>query len=301
MTETTGEEAKTLHRLLEIGKIEEEGKIGSVDFEVAPLDADVVIVDEVSMVDVFLMNYLVKALYQGTKLVLVGDIDQLPSVGPGCILKDLINSNEIETVSLNKIFRQAAKSKIILNSHRVNEGEPFLNKEEIEKEDLKELKEDFFYINEVSQEKILYNIISLCKDRLKNYGDYDFFKNIQVISPTKKGSLGTKELNKILQKNLNPENDFLMQKQVGDTIYREKDRVMQIKNNYDIFWEKQSSKYETGMGVFNGELGIIIKIDDENKIVSIKFDDGKVAEYMYQDLDQIEHAYSITVHKSQRK
>lgn len=301
MTETTGEEAKTLHRLLEIGKMEEEGSYKSVDYEIAPLDADIVIVDEVSMVDLFLMNYLVKALYQGTKLVLVGDIDQLPSVGPGSILKDLISSNQVTTIVLNKIFRQAAKSKIILNAHRVNEGESFLTKEQIEEQNLKNLNEDFFYIKEQNQEKILYNVISLCKERLKNYGDYDFFKNIQVITPTKKGMLGTKELNKILQKNLNPESEYLAQKQVGDTIYRENDRVMQIKNNYDIFWEKLEPKYESGMGVFNGELGTIIKINEQDKTLTIKFDDEKQADYMFQDLDQIEHAYSITVHKSQRK
>ena len=301
MTETTGEEAKTLHRLLEIGKMEEESKIASVDYEVAPLDADIVIVDEVSMVDLFLMNYLIKALYQGTKLILVGDIDQLPSVGPGSILKDLIESEQVTTIVLNKIFRQAAKSKIILNAHRVNEGEKFLNKEEIENENLIDLNEDFFYINEVNQEKILYNIISLCKERLKNYGNYDFFKNIQVISPTKKGMLGTKELNKILQKNLNPENDLLAEKQIGDITYRENDRIMQIKNNYDIFWERETPEYETGTGVFNGELGTIIKINEQDKILTIKYDDEKQADYMFQDLDQIEHAYSITVHKSQRK
>lgn len=301
MTETTGEEAKTLHRLLEIGKMEEEGSYKSVDYEIAPLDADIVIVDEVSMVDLFLMNYLVKALYQGTKLVLVGDIDQLPSVGPGSILKDLISSNQVTTIVLNKIFRQAAKSKIILNAHRVNEGESFLTKEQIEEQNLKNLNEDFFYIKEQNQEKILYNVISLCKERLKNYGEYDFFKNIQVITPTKKGMLGTKELNKILQKNLNPESEYLAQKQVRDTIYRENDRVMQIKNNYDIFWEKLEPKYESGMGVFNGELGTIIKINEQDKTLTIKFDDEKQADYMFQDLDQIEHAYSITVHKSQRK
>lgn len=301
MTETTGEEAKTLHRLLEIGKMEEEGTYKSVDYEVAPLDADIVIVDEVSMVDLFLMNNLVKALYQGTKLVLVGDVDQLPSVGPGSILKDLIASNKVTKIVLNKIFRQAAKSKIILNAHRVNEGEPFLTKEQIEEEKLEDLNEDFFYIKEQNQEKILYNIISLCKERLKNYGEYDFFKNIQVITPTKKGMLGTKELNKTLQQNLNPESEYLAQKQVGDTIYRENDRVMQIKNNYDIFWERLMPKYESGMGVFNGELGTIVKIDEENKILTIKFDDEKQADYTFNDLDQIEHAYSITVHKSQRK
>lgn len=298
MTETTGEEAKTLHRLLEIGKIEEEGKISSVDYGVSPLDADIVIVDEMSMVDLFLMNYLIKALYQGTKLVLVGDIDQLPSVGPGSILKDIINSNKVKTIILNKIFRQAAKSKIILNAHRVNDGEGFLKKEEVVEE---ELKEDFFFISESNQEKILHQVISLCSGRLKNYGDFDFFKNIQVISPTKKGMLGVKELNKILQSNLNPENDELYQRNFGDIIYRENDRIMQIKNNYDIFWERTNPNYETGTGVFNGELGTIVKIDDEEKVIKIKFDDEKIAWYQYSDLDQIEHSYAITIHKAQRK
>ena len=298
MTETTGKEAKTLHRLLEIGNQDEENKLETVDRQLAPLDADVVIADEMSMVDIFIMNYLVKALYKGTKLVLVGDVDQLPSVGPGSILKDMINSEKITTITLNKIFRQAAKSKIILNSHRVNEGENFLKKEDIENETLNE---DFFYINEVSQEKILHQVITLCNGRLKNYGDYDFFKNIQVITPTKKGMLGTKELNKTLQKYLNPLQESLLEKQIGDTIYREQDRVMQIKNNYDIFWEKMNPKYETGSGVFNGELGTIIKIDDIEKSVKIKFDDEKEAWYGYQDLDQIEHAYAITIHKAQRK
>ena len=296
MTETTGKEAKTLHRLLEIGKMEEENKIESVNYEIAPLDADVVIVDEMSMVDIFLMNYLVKALYQGTKLVLVGDVDQLPSVGPGSILKDMIASEKIETITLNKIFRQAAKSKIILNSHRVNEGEKFLNKEDIENE---ELNQDFFYINEVSQEKMLSQVISLCNGRLKSYGDYDFFKNIQVITPTKKGMLGTKELNKSLQKYLNPQNESLLEKQVGDVVFRENDRVMQIKNNYDIFWEKEKPNYETGMGVFNGELGTIERINEEDKMLQIRFDDDKVAWYQYTDLDQIEHSYSVTIHKAQ--
>lgn len=298
ITETTNEEAKTLHRLLEIGKLEDEDKYESVNKEVTPLDADIVIVDEMSMVDLFLMNHLMKALFQGTKLVLVGDIDQLQSVGPGSILKDLINSKSITTITLNKIFRQAAQSRIILNSHRVNEGEKFLTKEETEGKDLKE---DFFYINESNQEKILLEIISLCNGRLQKYGDYDFFKNIQVITPTKKGMLGTKELNKTLQKYLNPKQESLYEKQFGDIVYRESDRVMQIKNNYDIFWEKTNPSYETGTGVFNGELGTIEKIDDEEKTIQIKFDDGKVVLYTYSDLDQIEHSYSITIHKAQRK
>lgn len=298
MTETTGKEAKTLHRLLEIGKVEEEDKYESVNYEVAPLDADIVIVDEMSMVDVFLMNHLVKALFQGTKLVLVGDVDQLPSVGPGSILRDMIHSEKITTILLDKIFRQAAKSKIILNSHRVNEGEKFLAKEETES---KQLEEDFFYIHEVSQEKMLNQVISLSNGRLKNYGDYDFFKNIQVITPTKKGMLGTRELNKTLQKYLNPKAESLLEKQVGEVIFREQDRVMQIKNNYDIFWERTTPSYETGTGVFNGELGTIEKIEEQEKMLKIRFDDEKIAWYTYSDLDQIEHAYAITIHKAQRK
>lgn len=258
MTEATNEEAKTLHRALEIGKYEDEDIYSNVNTEVKMLDADIVIVDEASMIDLFLMNHLVKALFQGTKLVLVGDSDQLPSVGPGSILKDLISSERITTITLTKIFRQAAKSKIILNSHRVNEGEGFLTKEDVKNE---ELNQDFFYINEQSQEKILMQVISLCSGRLKNYGDYDFFKNIQVITPTKKGMLGTKELNKTLQKYLNPAQEGLKEKQIGDTIFRQNDRVMQIKNNYDILWEKVSTNsnnktYESGTGVFNGELRI---------------------------------------------
>ncbi len=296
MTETTGEEAKTLHRLLEIGKIEEEGNYPNIDFDIAPLDSDVVIIDEMSMVDVFLMNYLVKALYQGTKLILVGDVDQLPSVGPGNVLEDLINSNKITTITLNKIFRQAAKSKIILNSHRINNGETFIKKEEIEDE----LNDDFFYIKENNQEKILEEVISLCSGRLKKIGDYDFFKNIQVITPTKKGLLGTKDLNRALQEKLNPHDDTKSEKNILGTIFRVGDKVMQIKNNYDIFWEKKDDRSENGTGVFNGELGIIEKIDDLEKQVKVRFDD-KIVWYQYAELDQLEHAYAITVHKAQRK
>ena len=294
MTETTGEEAKTLHRLLEIGKIEDEGAIPNVNIDIAPLDADVVIIDEMSMVDVFLMNYLVKSLYQGTKLVLVGDVDQLPSVGPGNVLEDLINSEQITTITLNKIFRQAAKSKIILNSHRINNGETFVKKDEVEDE----LKEDFFFIQEINQEKILDQVISLCSGRLKKIGDYDFFKNIQVITPTKKGMLGTKDLNRALQEKLNPHSDTKAEKNVMGTIFRVGDKVMQVKNNYDIYWEKDT---ENGTGVFNGELGTIKKIDDVEKQIKVKFDDDKAVWYQYAELDQLEHAYAITVHKAQRK
>lgn len=297
MSETTGEDAKTLHRLLELGKIvSDDSQNINTDLAITPIDADIIIVDEVSMVDLFLMNYLVKGIYQGSKLVLVGDVDQLPSVGPGNVLKDIINSEAIVTIVLNKIFRQAAKSKIILNSHKVNEGKSFIGTEYE-----KDILEDFFYISENSKTKILDNVISLSTGRLKKYGNYDFLKSIQVITPTKKGELGTKELNKLLQEKINPYQEEKKEKKYGDIIYRENDRIMQIKNNYDIYWEKNNDEVEYGSGVFNGEFGTIIKINESEKQIKIKFDDEKVAWYQYTDLDQIEHAYAITVHKAQRK
>jgi exodeoxyribonuclease V alpha subunit len=297
MSETTGEDAKTLHRLLELGKIvSDDSQDINTDLAITPIDADIIIVDEVSMVDLFLMNYLVKGIYQGSKLVLVGDVDQLPSVGPGNVLKDIINSEAIVTIVLNKIFRQAAKSKIILNSHKVNEGKSFIGTEYE-----KDILEDFFYISENSKTKILDNVISLSTGRLKKYGNYDFLKSIQVITPTKKGELGTKELNKLLQEKINPYQEEKKEKKYGDIIFRENDRIMQIKNNYDIYWEKNNDEVEYGSGVFNGEFGTIIKINESEKQIKIKFDDEKVAWYQYTDLDQIEHAYAITVHKAQRK
>ena len=298
ITETTGEEAKTIHRLLEIGKFEED-KLGSVDIDVAPVDGDVLVIDEMSMVDVFLMNYLVKAIYLGTKVIFVGDPNQLPSVGPGSILKDLIDSKQFATVHLDKIFRQAAKSKIIVNAHNVNQGISFVGK----KDYAEDANDDFFYLNELNQDKILYHVLSLCKDRLKNYGDYEFFKNIQVLTPTKKGKLGTKELNKSLQQELNPKTDEAEEKSYGDIVFREGDRVMQIKNNYDIFWEKGSKDnlrtYEAGTGVFNGEIGRVIKIDNKERQLEIEFDDGKIVWYAFSELDELEHAYAITIHKAQ--
>ena len=234
MTEATGEEAKTLHRVLEIGKFASEDEINP-DLLVTPIDANVVIIDEASMIDLFLMNYLMKALYSGTKLILVGDENQLPSVGPGNVLKDIIASEKVPVVTLNKIFRQAAKSKIILNSHKVNEGESFIG---IKQENEEELLQDFFFIQENNKENIIKQIVSLCTGRLERYGNYDFIKNIQVITPTKKGNLGTKELNQVIQSNVNPFETTKKEKKFGDTIFRQGDRIMQIKNNYDIFWER---------------------------------------------------------------
>ena len=301
MTETTGKEASTLHRLLEIGKIDENNFYQSAtSYEGAPIDADLIIVDELSMVDMFVMSYLLKCVYRGTKLILVGDCDQLSSVGPGNVLKDLISSEKITTIHLDKIFRQAAKSKIILNAHRVNNGERFLSKDDEEITD--ETMQDFFYIREVSQEKMLMEVISLCTGRLKNYGDYDFFQSIQVLTPTKKGMLGTRELNRALQEKLNPNLLDLPEKANMGAIYRTGDRIMQIKNNYDMEWEKQSKtgEKEIGKGIFNGEYGTITLVSDRDKIIEITFDDEKVSYYDYSELDQIEHSYAITIHKAQR-
>lgn len=314
MTEATDKEASTLHRLLGLGKLDDEGiYTRHSDYEGAPIDADVIVVDELSMVDMFVMNYLLKCIYQGTKLILVGDVDQLASVGPGSVLKDLINSEAINTVKLDKIFRQAAKSKIILNAHRVNNGQKFLSKEDKEIEE--DTKEDFFFIQQNSTEKILQEVISLSTGRLEKFGNYDFFKNIQVLTPTKKGPLGTRELNKALQNVLNPNIDELPEKANGGAIFRVGDRIMQIKNNYDITWEKENNqkqeyniggykipqKPEIGTGVFNGEMGTILEIDEKEKVIKIQFDDEKVAWYGFTELEQIEHSYAITIHKAQRK
>lgn len=298
MTEATGEEAKTLHRLLEIGKMAADEMQSEVEVEVSPIDADVIVVDEMSMVDIFLFHYLLQGIYKGTKLVLVGDIDQLPSVGPGNVLKDLIASETITTITLNQIFRQAAKSKIILNSHKVNEGVNFLREKD---ENEEELLKDFFFIAENNQEKVLENILSLSNGRLQSYGNYDFFKNIQIITPTKKGMLGTKELNKELQETINPPSEEKRERKYIDVIFREGDRIMQVKNNYDIYWEKKEPTLEMGKGVFNGEYGTILAIDENEKQVKIGFDDEKIVWYSFDELEQIEHAYSITVHKAQRK
>ena len=326
MTEATGKEASTLHRLWGIGKLDDEGIYSRhSDYKGEPIDADLIVVDELSMVDMFLMNYLLNCIYQGTKLILVGDVDQLASVGPGSVLKDLINSDTINTVKLDKIFRQAAKSKIVLNAHRVNSGLGFIKNDDEEIEE--DTKQDFFFIRQNSTEKMLQEVISLSTGRLEKFGNYDFFKNIQVLTPTKKGPLGTRELNKALQAVLNPNVDELPERKIGDVVYRVGDRVMQIKNNYDITWEREAKpfgvgkidgkseenswasmylakpkdKKEIGTGVFNGEMGTIIEIDEKEKVVKIQFDDEKIAWYEYADLDQIEHSYAITIHEAQRK
>lgn len=299
MTETTGEEASTLHRLLEIGKVDEESLFKKDnDYQGVPIDGDIIIVDEVSMVDMFIMSYLLDCIYLGTKLILVGDSDQLPSVGPGSVLHDLIASERIATVHLDKIFRQAAKSKIIVNAHRVNNGKNFISKDDPELEE--DSKQDFFFIKENNQEKVLEQVLSLCNGRLKKFGDYDFFESIQVLTPTKKGLLGTKEMNKALQQELNPHREGEVEKASMGAIFRIGDRVMQIKNNYDMYWEKRiDDSIETGNGVFNGEVGTITNINEKEKNIRVKFDDEKVCWYEFSDLEQLEHSYCITIHKAQ--
>ena len=299
MTEATNKEASTLHRLLEIGKTSEENPDPELD--ITPIDGDVVIIDEMSMVDIFLMNYLLKAIFKGTKLVLVGDIDQLPSVGPGTVLKDLIESRKIPYIKLNKIFRQALQSQIIVNSHKVNEGINFLeeNEESIGRSQEENIKEkenrdnsvnknkkekDFVFIKEKNNNEIIKRILEI------------YNLDMQIITPSKKGDLGTKNLNKIIQEKFNSQNVMKNEKKFGEVIYREGDKVMQTKNNYDIMWRRNE---EINSGIFNGEMGIIEKINDELGEIKIKFDDNKVAFYGYQDLDQLEHSYAITVHKSQ--
>ena len=270
-------EAQTLHRLLEIRKISED--LPDVDMDVAPINADVIVIDEMSMVDIFLMNLVLKGIYQGTKVILVGDSDQLPSVGPGNVLKDLIASDKVPYIVLNKIFRQAAKSKIIVNSHKVNDGINFIG--EVEKAD--EL-DDFHFISEVKPNEAIETVLNLYDDET------------QIITPTKKGDLGTKNLNRLIQERYNPYEIDVEEKKFGDVTFRVGDKVMQTKNNYDIEWQKDS---ELGLGVFNGEMGIITEIDDDESKLWIRFDDGKVAPIEFQDLEQIEHSYAITIHKSQ--
>ena len=300
MSETTKKEALTLHKMLEL-TVEDDNKkySSSNDYEVAPLEADIVIVDEISMIDMFLMRTFLKSVYTGTKVIFVGDQDQLASVGPGNVLKDMILSNQIPTVCLDKIFRQAAKSKIIVNAHRINSGEMFISKETSEN-----MNDDFFFINEYDQEKMLEEIMSLSSGRLKNYGDFEFVKDIQILTPTRKGMLGTKEINQVLQKKINPSKlEEISMSSMGAT-FRVGDKVMQMMNNYEITWEKRLKKgIKHSKGIYNGEMGIIediyMDLEDMQYVVKVKFDDGKIAYYKKDELQELEHSYAITIHKSQ--
>ena len=282
ITETTGMEAKTLHRLLTLGKTEEDGI--ALNYEVPKLDQDYVIVDEVSMVDTILMHFLLRALKDKTRLILIGDSDQLPSVGPGNVLKDLIDCDLVPVTKLTKIYRQAQESQIIVNAHKINQGE---------KIDLSSRDGDFFFIKGTD---ILKQITELVSDRLLKYGNYDALRDIQVLTPTKKGESGTKFLNKELQNVLNPKSVLKKEKEFGGVVFREGDKVMQIKNNYDLIWESIDGK-NYGSGIYNGDMGIITKILDDG--MEVVFDDEKHVVYENAGLEDLEHAYAITVHKSQ--
>ena len=291
MSESTGREAKTIHRLLEMGVSDDENSFfGKGEGE--PLEGDVIIIDEASMIDIMLMNSLLKAIRLGTRVIIVGDVDQLPSVGPGNVLRDLINSNFINVVRLNEIFRQGKESMIIVNAHKINSGElPYLNKKD----------GDFFFDSRENIDDILKTIIDLINRRLPNFNSkWNKVKDIQILSPTRKGVLGVENLNNELQKILNPPSNHKNEKNVREMIFREGDKVMQIKNNYSLKWTRISGiGDEEGVGVFNGDMGFIESINEDKSTLTVIFDDERRVVYEFAFLDELELAYAITVHKSQ--
>lgn len=293
MTETTGMEAQTIHRLLELNGNPEEG--GSMRFErneLNPLEADVIIIDEMSMVDIYLMYSLLKAVTVGTRLILVGDVNQLPSVGPGNVLKDIIGSGKFNVVRLNEIFRQAAESDIITNAHKINAGQSIR---------LDNKSKDFFMLSMSSSIQIQRALVSLIAEKLPPYVDATKY-DIQVLTPSRKGELGVENLNKILQQYINPPAPGKREKQWGEVIFRENDKVMQIKNDYQMEWKivtKKGLTIKEGSGVFNGDCGIIREINEFAGTVTVEFDEGKLVEYTGATLEELELAYAITIHKSQ--
>ena len=291
MTEATGREAKTIHRLLEYGSREEEGD-GFQRNEDKPVKADAVIIDEMSMVDILLIHHLLKALLPGTRLILVGDVDQLPSVGPGNVLRDIIQSGIIRVVQLTEIFRQARESMIILNAHRITHGEPpILNRKN----------KDFFFDRREKAEDVLQTLIDLVVRRLPGFGDYHPLKDIQILAPMRKGIIGVNHLNVELQSVLNPPASFRKEKSYRETVLRQGDKVMQIKNNYKLQWSKSDGNEDVmeGEGVFNGDMGFIQDIDSEEQTLTVLFDDEKTVVYDFSQLDELELAYAISIHKSQ--
>lgn len=291
MSETTGYEARTIHRMLELNG----GMDGNAGFErneMNPLETDVIIIDEMSMVDITLMNALLKAVPAGTRLILVGDVNQLPSVGPGCVLKDIIDSEVCNVVKLTKIFRQASTSDIIVNAHKINRGEEVT---------LDNKSMDFFFLKRYDADTIINVTLQLIKQKLPRFVDATEY-DIQVLTPMRKGLLGVERLNGILQRYLNPPDQGKREKEHGDTLFREGDKVMQTKNNYQLEWEVRSRFglcIDKGMGIFNGDTGIIREINDFAETMTVEFDEGRMVEYSYKLLDELELAYAITIHKSQ--
>ncbi|MCX7923028.1 MAG: ATP-dependent RecD-like DNA helicase [Clostridia bacterium] len=289
MSEATGFEARTIHRLLEIGYMGTDNELVFARTEANPIDADVIIIDEMSMVDILLMNHLLKAVAPGTRLILVGDVDQLSSVGAGNVLKDIISSDMIKTVKLTEIFRQAEESMIIVNAHRINKGErPYLNVKG----------KDFFFLPRNNPDDIVKTVVELCSKRLPNTYGYDPMRHIQVLTPTRKGIVGVGNLNIELQKILNPQAKYKTEKEFRGFIFRDGDRVMQVKNNYNLRWQKPGTEAQ-GEGVFNGDMGLIQKIENDEQKITILYEDEKVVEYEYSILDEIEPSFAVTVHKSQ--
>lgn len=287
LNETTGKEAKTIHRLLEITKVDDNDVDAFYEMMVSPVDTDVIIIDEASMIDTMMMNNLFKAISHKTQIILVGDVNQLPSVGPGSVLKDIISSNVVNVIYLKEIYRQSAKSDIILNAHKVNNGEypEFKNKET-----------DLFYVKSESVEDTINEISSLISYRLESFATLDTKKDLQILSPMKKTGLGTLELNNKIQEVLNPRSQSKKEKEYGGKIYREGDKVMQIINNYD---KKFAINGEFFDGVFNGDIGYIERIDNVNQKLTVMFDEEKEVVYEFDELEQLEHAYAVTIHKSQ--
>lgn len=294
MTETTGIEAKTIHRMLGVAYADDENGRHKFDKnETEPIEADVIIIDEVSMVDMQLFNSLLKAVEQGTRLILVGDANQLPSVAAGNVLKDIIKSGKIKVVRLTEIFRQARESAIIMNAHMINRGEePVMNGKNT----------DFFFVNAQYAPDIPAKIVELITKRLPGFTGVDSFSDMQVLTPMRKGDIGAAGLNKTLQRALNPPSDNKNEYETSSCIFREGDKVMQIKNNYNISWKIENDKgrvTDDGTGVYNGDMGIIKKINKQAETVTVIFDDMRQAVYEFSALDELELAYAVTIHKSQ--
>ncbi len=294
MAEATGYEAKTIHRLLEISGLQE-GSTAAGGFErnaQNPLDADVIIVDEMSMVDIYLMHALLDAITVGTRLIMVGDRNQLPSVGPGSVLKDIIESGKVPVVRLTRIFRQASESDIVVNAHKINRGEHV---------SLDNKSRDFFFLKRNDANVIISIVIQLVRDKMPRYVNATAY-DIQVLTPMRKGLLGVERLNRILQEYLNPPDRNKREHEQGGQIFREGDKVMQIKNNYQIEWEvrgRYGIPIEKGVGVFNGDLGVIREINLHTERVTVEFDEQRTVEYPYSGLEELELAYAVTIHKSQ--
>lgn len=296
MAEATGYEAKTIHRLLELtGMPGDDRDTSGMHFErneENPLDADAIIIDETSMVDIYLMQALLRAVNPGTRLILVGDVNQLPSVGPGNVLRDMIDSGCFNVVRLSRIFRQAAESDIIVNAHKINAGDQI---------PLGKKSRDFLFIRREQPDAIISAMITLVKEKLPNYVHAEPF-DIQIMTPMRKGALGVERLNGILQEYLNPKSPSKAEKETAGTIYRVGDKVMQIRNNYQIEWEirnRYGIPVDSGMGVFNGDIGIIREINSFAEELTVEFDEGKMVEYTFKQLEELELAYAITIHKSQ--